>query len=313
MDSSKVLFLQKNFEAHTSITFKQMWKSKDFADVTLTTMDNKTINVHRVILASASGFFRKHLIQYPNQNPLFLNGVNFKYLKLILKFIYLGQSEVSRNDLEAFLATGKCLEVNGLIDGIDSNVDISEMEANDGNKTKYNKDYKVSLMFECDLCDYKANQNSYLSEHKKSKHEGIQFICEKCGFKTARKSHLQEHKKVRHEGKDFVCDICDSRQLSLRYLAMHIKVKHEGFRQRCDQIDCNYTSSSMAALRLHIQRDHEGVKHQCDKCNLVTTSKTLLKKHKQALHEKVEYLCKYCDFVTSWDNSLLIHIKKCHN
>ena len=51
-------------------TFDKLWQEKDFTDVTLAACDGKQIKAHRVILASASKFFRNLLGGSCHENPL---------------------------------------------------------------------------------------------------------------------------------------------------------------------------------------------------------------------------------------------------
>ena len=53
----------------------------------------------------------------PHHNPLlYLKGIRYKELALVIKFIYLGQCEVGQYDLSDFLATGNDLRVGGLME-----------------------------------------------------------------------------------------------------------------------------------------------------------------------------------------------------
>ena len=77
-----------NFETNAPITLRKLWYDQYFADVTLATVDDKQIRVHKVILSSCSQFFRNVLLKNPHHNPrLYLK---FKELAMVMKFIYLG-------------------------------------------------------------------------------------------------------------------------------------------------------------------------------------------------------------------------------
>ena len=69
----------------------------NFTDVTLATVDNQQIEVHKVILSSYSQFFRNILLRNPHPNPLlYLKDIRFKELEMIIKFIYLGQGILTK-------------------------------------------------------------------------------------------------------------------------------------------------------------------------------------------------------------------------
>ena len=111
------------FESCTAATFKNLLAEQDFADVTLACDGGEQVTAHKVILAACSPFFRKVLLANPHQHPLlYLKGVKFDDLQLIVKFIYKGQIEIGRDGLAEFLATAKELEVKGLMEANDTPV-----------------------------------------------------------------------------------------------------------------------------------------------------------------------------------------------
>jgi hypothetical protein len=100
-------------------TFRDLWNNRDFADVTLATVDGKQVKGHKLILGSSSSFFRDILLRNPHQHPLlYLKGVSHRELELILQFVYLGHCEVGHGDLSKFLDTGKELQINGLVEDL---------------------------------------------------------------------------------------------------------------------------------------------------------------------------------------------------
>ena len=110
----------RDFESSAPNTFRQLWNDKDFTDVTLATVDDYQITVHKVILSSCSEFFKNILQKNPHQNPLiYLKDVKHKYLKMVMQFIYLGECDVGQADLSQFLNTGKELRISGLMETFD--------------------------------------------------------------------------------------------------------------------------------------------------------------------------------------------------
>ena len=124
----------KFFESIASNTFRQLWDNQDFAEVTLATVNHQHIRAHKVILSSCSSFFRNIFINNANQDPLlYLKGIAYKELKLVLQYIYLGHCEVGQDDLSLFLETGKDLEVSGLIEEIRTDVVTEDKEEDSAN------------------------------------------------------------------------------------------------------------------------------------------------------------------------------------
>ena len=104
----KLSLSDDRFEENASGTLRKLWGDKDFTDVTLATQDGETRDAHKVILSSCSKFFANILMKTHHINPfIYLRGVNMKELNLLLQFIYLGQCEVEKDDLEMVLSVGK--------------------------------------------------------------------------------------------------------------------------------------------------------------------------------------------------------------
>ena len=55
---------------------------------------------------------QKILINNPHQHPLiYLKGIKYESLKLILRFMYLGETKVSEEELQSFLTAAEELKV----------------------------------------------------------------------------------------------------------------------------------------------------------------------------------------------------------
>ena len=87
--------------------FKELWLDTDFSDVTLATEDNGQLSAHKVILAACSPLFKRLLHKNPNGHPLlYLMGVQLSQLRQLLSYIYLGQCDLTQEQLPVFMATG---------------------------------------------------------------------------------------------------------------------------------------------------------------------------------------------------------------
>ena len=125
----------KEFDQCTSQSFRNHFNKDDFSDVTLACDDDKQIKSHKMILSACSPFFQvmlvsdwsrqimwpkywlliglqKILINNPHQHPLiYLKGIKYESLKLILRFMYLGETKVSEEELQSFLTAAEELKV----------------------------------------------------------------------------------------------------------------------------------------------------------------------------------------------------------
>ena len=109
-----------DFESNISSSFRQLRDESHFCDVALATSDSgpKSLRAHKVILSACSAVFKDMLTaqaQYhAHANPLiFLRGVSYHNLSLILTFMYNGEVDVALMALPLDLPD---LEVEALFD-----------------------------------------------------------------------------------------------------------------------------------------------------------------------------------------------------
>ena len=111
MEAQEYSLVWNEFPSYTIQTFKDLLLDKNFTDVTLVSDSGQQLNTHKVILATCSTFFRRVLLNNPHPNPLiYLQGISHQNLETILKFMYLGQAQLSQADLYEFLAACKVLK-----------------------------------------------------------------------------------------------------------------------------------------------------------------------------------------------------------
>lgn len=301
MADIKFTLNSKNFEATAHHVFKQLWNEQDFADVTLATVDNQQIRAHKVILSSCSPFFRNILLTNTHQNPLlYLKDIKHNELEMIMQFIYLGQCEVGKDDLESFLATGQDLEVNGLTEEVNINNVINPEIVNtyEQNTLQFKEQfapidadsYAISQKpvsdgkygHECVQCDGAFATTRDLARHRESKHVGIRYDCDQCNGRFTRQSSLIKHKQYKHEGVRYYCDQCDGRFTTQDFIIKHKQAQHEGVRHQCDQ--CHERFSTQNYLMIHKKSKHEGVSYDCDQCSGSFSIKSSLVTHKKNKH-----------------------------
>ena len=93
-----------------------LWESGEFLDVTIA-CDDDQIRAHKVILSAASPFFRKLLLQNPHNHPLlYLRGTAKKDVLALLQFIYSGETQIIKEDLETFMDLANSLQIQGLVE-----------------------------------------------------------------------------------------------------------------------------------------------------------------------------------------------------
>ena len=340
MNENKIEMRWDDFETNAPNTFRKLWNDQDFADVTLATEDNQQIRAHKVILSSCSEFFRNIFLKNPHQNPLlYLKGIRYKELAMVIQFIYLGQCDMRQYELQDFLTTGNNLDVGGLIEDVklkdieepvveNGTHNAQEPQEPDPNDTDIDdttwemspqsNEREVILpsnqqeggRFVCNECNAKFGTNSDLLIHRRSKHEGLRYECNQCDSTFTRNTNLTTHKQSKHEGVRYKCHYCDYRATYKQHLTTHKQSKHEGVKYEC--ILCDYKATQLSNLTTHKQTKHEGLRYKCDHCDYKATQQGNLTTHKQSKHEGLIYECDHCHISFSLQDDLTRHKQSQH-
>jgi len=87
---------------------------EQFIDVTISCGDHN-FPAHKLILSVCSPYFKNLFLRNPCKHPIVvLKDVQFKYMKLLLIFMYRGEVAVPQEDLNGLLKTARSLQVRGL-------------------------------------------------------------------------------------------------------------------------------------------------------------------------------------------------------
>ena len=88
-----------------------------FSDVILVSDDLVPIEAHKTILSYSSPFFKKLLcMDNSNSKPfLFLKGVKYEHLVLLMQFLYVGETVIGHEDVGEFIQIGKDFEIETLL------------------------------------------------------------------------------------------------------------------------------------------------------------------------------------------------------
>ena len=318
------------------MTLKQVWSDQDFVDVTLATGDGRQLDVHKVLISSASPFFRNVLKNNPHQKPLiYLKDIVYDELLLIMKFIYLGQCNVANDRLEGFLATSRELDINGLNEDMDlSKLNVLQSpelltENSDDNAMMENKEQIVYI------------QENGVKEEAETKHtvpEGSQNVrddhiqkiegktkfeypCPKCGKGYERigalKLHIKNYcrklkSKIMKSTDSHVCNLCNKQFQSSRTL--HAHVKNTFAHADKTPINCNFCPEiryGPSKMEMHLKSVH--VSRKCDKCEEIVEGGINLKRHKDSKHHvrtMINFTCPICGEFIKFNHRLKEHNKK---
>merc|ERR1711888_210730 len=51
-------------------------------------------------------------------------------------------------------------------------------------------------LHKCNQCDFRANSNSSIAQHKRREHSDYKVLCDQCGYTTNHLCHLKRHFKA---------------------------------------------------------------------------------------------------------------------
>lgn len=103
-----------NFHSNLTTGFHDLLEAEDLVDVTLAA-EGHFLHAHKIVLSVCSPYFKQLFKVNPCKHPIvILKDVGHSDLKDILEFMYLGEVNVLRENLTAFLKTAELLQVKGL-------------------------------------------------------------------------------------------------------------------------------------------------------------------------------------------------------
>ena len=213
------------------LSFRNLRKDNNFADVTLACEDGQQVEAHKVILAASSPFFQKLFARNKHPHPLiYMRGVKSHDLSAILDFLYRGEANVLPENLDSFLAISEELQLKGLI-GKSDEKDFAKFEdekfvaptglpAFDDNSKVPSKLFmnrnsnpreKRSFAFSGNLDELEKRVKSLMEKSQNKIANGCEFahMCKVCG-KEGNSSAMKDHIEVNHlEGIVIPCKLCD--------------------------------------------------------------------------------------------------------
>ena len=114
-NSEKLCLRWDKFEDNIITSFQKLRNINDFSDVTLACEDGKQLEAHKVVLASSSPFFMELLQKNKHPHPLvYMMSVKYEDLEAIIDFMYTGETNVSKENLDCFLSVAEDLKLKGL-------------------------------------------------------------------------------------------------------------------------------------------------------------------------------------------------------
>jgi len=296
------------FDKSTNLAFRNLLLDTEFADVTIACDDDKQITAHKVILSACSPFFRNILLRNPHQKPLlYLRGLKHEDIEAILRFMYLGQTEVNQSNLEHFLTAAKDLEVKGL----------NESLSKSGSPLAFNQN-KPESKFKPHEEQYGFNESSFDkvqfgTDEVQARQSGVQQ--KPIEIQTLDSYHLENDNSDWDNSN--IVDTIDEEEGGIYNLGYPVDsltndnsyVQNKDGKYPCGQ--CDYQPGTKTLLRRHQQSKHQGVKFPCDRCDRKFSSPDGLRVHIYQ-HEGKTFPCNSCEAVFPSPPQLSTHKSKNH-
>uniref|UniRef100_A0A1L8DBJ8 BTB domain-containing protein n=1 Tax=Nyssomyia neivai TaxID=330878 RepID=A0A1L8DBJ8_9DIPT len=115
-EDEQLFYLMKwhNFQKNVSIQFAQLRDEEDLVDITFA-CEGRQIRAHKLVLFASSPYLKQILAANPSTHPVFfMNDVKFDVLKAILDYMYIGEVQVSNENLKDFMRVAESLKIRGL-------------------------------------------------------------------------------------------------------------------------------------------------------------------------------------------------------
>ena len=295
MSSEQYTLAWNEFQQAACKTFQDLYTTQELSDVTLACDDGMQVKAHKIILISCSQFFQNILLRNPHNHPLvYLKGVGYQVLKNIIRFIYLGQTDVDQDLLEQFMETAKELKIKGLCENETPNPVFNYNQRNPNEFTTEQFEDYTNKNYDKDGTNIQkqvATPYFPVEQGNKETENAVETINE---FHANAEQNKDSSVYINYqnpipllknaEGK-LICTICDYQTMNHTNLHAHYLTKH-GIGQPggyfCKK--CNQMFSSRGSLTNHTKAIHEGVRFPCDQCDFKGTQNNSLKKHRRSIH-----------------------------
>ena len=255
----EVTLSSTDFEMKIVESFKSLRKENDFFDVTIA-CDDDQIEAHRVVLAACSPVLKNIFQRHKQTHPVvYLKGTRMENLRSVINFMYNGEANISKLNLNQFLEIAEDLKVRGLCKETDNTLFERQLE----NSVDYEKvddfdfltdaDYKVDSFTDV-ACKVEID---VLKKTKKMKRKKVDVKSEDISaldIEIEKLMHQSGHSKDRL----WHCDVCYKSDPNKRKIKEHVETHIRGFTHSCD--NCDTVSKSRAALKKHKQRVHSSIK-----------------------------------------------------
>ena len=255
MATSEKLCLQWNdFKENVVISFAELRAHNDFTDITLACEDGKQVEAHKVVLASASPFFRDLLKKNGHPHPLvYMRGLKSEDLLAMMDFLYKGETNVFQENLDSFLALAEELKLKGLNSNTESEGDNADFKPKVYQEAALEKSRPERYREPVGDRYHQISASPDMSVAPVTRNQSV-MADGKDLDKQIRSMITRSDVNFGSQGKMATCNVC-GKEGPYKDMPRHIEAYHiTGVSHACDI--CGYTSRSRDGLRKHINRNH---------------------------------------------------------
>ena len=117
------------FPDHLSNTSQWLMETKELADVTLISDDQKQVHAHKIFPSASSEIFRNILLNITYKHPvIYLTNIKHQELEAIIQFIYLGKATFYQDKMGDFLSAARNLQIKEIATGFEMNNETDDTE-----------------------------------------------------------------------------------------------------------------------------------------------------------------------------------------
>lgn len=130
-DQSQQFCLKWNsYQTNLSKEFDDLLQNESFVDVTLA-CDGHSVKAHKMVLSACSPYFQALFFDNPCQHPIIImKEVKWPELKAVVEYMYRGEINVGRDQIEPLLRVANMLKIRGLTD-VDQYLNAPSPDEND--------------------------------------------------------------------------------------------------------------------------------------------------------------------------------------
>lgn len=105
-----------SYQTNLSKEFDDLLQNESFVDVTLA-CDGHSVKAHKMVLSACSPYFQALFFDNPCQHPIIImKEVKWPELKAVVEYMYRGEINVCRDQIEPLLRVANMLKIRGLTD-----------------------------------------------------------------------------------------------------------------------------------------------------------------------------------------------------